>query len=48
MAFQATSGDIKMNAEATMFVGSIEHFTMGENFSLYARRLCHLLTLSRI
>ena len=48
MAFEASSGDVKMNAETTMFLGSIEPFTIGEDFSLYARRLNHLFTLNRI
>ena len=48
MTFEATSGDVKMNAETTMFVGSIKPFTVGKDFSLYARRLSHLLTLNRI
>ena len=42
MTFQTTGSDVKMNAETTMFVGSIDPFTMGEDFSLYARRLSHL------
>ena len=45
MVFQATSGDVKMNAEIIMFVGSIKPITMGEYFFLCTRSLSHLLTL---
>lgn len=34
--------------ERNIFVGSIEFFTVGEDFSLYIRRLNHLLSLNKI
>lgn len=34
--------------ERNVFVGSIEFFTIGEDFSLYIRRLNHLLSLNKI
>ncbi|KAI8115830.1 hypothetical protein CVS40_12017 [Lucilia cuprina] len=35
-------------SERNVFVGSIEFFTLGEDFSLYIRRLNHLLSLNKI
>ena len=48
MTFEETSGVVKMNEDTTMFEKLVKPFTMDEIFSLYARRLSHLLTLNRI
>ena len=47
MRLEATSGDVKLNAETTKLVGSIEPFLLEEDFSLHAKRLRHLLSLNR-